>query len=87
MCCGEEGRAARAARDVSPQRGSAQPLPPTPGTQIDVVFTGIGDCVVTGSQSSKEYFFTSDDPEHPIDVEDAAALLSSGFFRRASYPC
>ena len=43
-----------------------------------MVFTGIGSCLLTGSQSGEVYYFSSDQPERSIDSQDAAELLSSG---------
>jgi hypothetical protein len=48
-----------------------------------MVFTGIGYCLLTGSQSGEVYYFSSDQPERSIDSQDAAELLSSGLFRLA----
>jgi len=53
------------------------------GSRTQMVFTGIGSCLLTGSQSGEVYYFSSDQPERSIDSQDAAELLSSGLFRLA----
>jgi hypothetical protein len=82
MCCGgSEREEARPARAVF--LPPALTLPPPPGTKIEIVFTGIGSCVVAGSHSGEAYYFSSEEPQLAIDAEDAPELLSSGFFHLA----
>lgn len=62
---------------TSPTRTSSS------GTRIQVVFTAIGSCAITGSYSRKVYFFSSAQPEQSVDAEDVPELLDSGIFRLA----
>ncbi len=80
-CCGSEGEEARLTRGVSPQ--PALPAPPPPGRKVEIMFTGIGSCVVAGSHSREVYHFSSEEPQQAIDAQDAPELLSSGFFHLA----
>ena len=80
-CCGGEGEEAGMTRVVSPQPVST--AQPAPGTKIEIVFTGIGSCVVAGSHSHQVYCFSSEEPQQSIDALDARELLSSGFFHLA----
>ena len=48
-----------------------------------IAFTGIGSCLLAGSQSGEIYYFSSDQPERSIDSQDAPELLNSGLFRLA----
>lgn len=68
--------------ETAPQR--TQPALTFPsGLRIQVAFTGIGSCLISGSHSHQAYYFSSDHPEQSIAVEDAPELLHSGVFRLA----
>jgi hypothetical protein len=51
--------------------------------RTQIVFTGIGSCLLAGSQSGEIYYFSSEQPERSIDSQDAPELLNSGLFRLA----
>ena len=53
-------------------------------SRTQIAFTGIGSCLLAGSQSGEIYYFSSDQPERSIDSQDVPELLSSGVFRLAS---
>jgi hypothetical protein len=59
----------------------ARTSPSNARTQI--AFTGIGSCLLAGSQSGEVYYFSSEQPERSIDSLDAPELLGSGLFRLA----
>ena len=80
-CCGSEGEESRPKRVESPLPAPPAALPH--GTKIEIVFTGIGSCVVAGSHSREVYYFSSEEPQLAIDALDAPELLSSGFFHLA----
>lgn len=62
-----------------------QPARTSPsGSRTQVVFTGIGSCLLAGSRSGEVYYFSSDQRERSVDSMDAAELLGSGLFRLAS---
>jgi hypothetical protein len=52
-------------------------------SRTQVVFIGVGSCLLAGSRSGEVYYFSSELPERSIDSQDAAELLSSGLFRLA----
>ena len=78
-CCGNKREEIRQRQTMSVLPTAPPPAPPRP--RAAVVFTGTGSYLATGPYSRAVYYFSSEQREQLIDAEDAAGLVSSGFFR------
>lgn len=78
-CCGDKRQA------MTPARGAAQPAPasiPTFRGAVTLHYTQRAPVRVRGPLTGREYSFSVDAPDQPVDARDADALLATRFFKK-----